>query len=245
MAVNLETSNHKSKLDRQIKLPRVTSKEFAEFYGAMIGDGCIYGTMAAFCITCNGVSDEWYVTEYLKNLCFSLFNVQPRIYYAKKEKVVRLIINSVTITRFLVKFGFPQGRKKNVNLEIPKEFFSNNQLLTACLRGMIDTDGGIYPHPHTRIMLDFTSIIPSLVMSVHEAFQKLDLQHGITTNRVQFYGREKLAKYFSVVGSSNPRNITKYLRFIRTGITPSAIETERLLKGRIEKLPVPYHGPVV
>ncbi len=228
-----------------IKMPATNSEKFAEFYGAMIGDGCIYGNMAAFCITCNGVQDEWYLTEYLKALCGSLFNVQPKIYYAKKEKVVRLIINSVEITRFLVKFGFPRGKKKNVKLEIPKEFFSDNRLLSACLRGMIDTDGGIYPHPHTKIMLDFTSIIPSLVVSVHKALQKLDLPHGTSINRVQFYGREKLTKYFSVVGSSNPRNMTKYLRFIRTGATPSAIETERLLKHYDTRINVPYHGPVV
>lgn len=232
-------------LERKIKLPAVASEEFAEFYGALIGDGCIYGNMAAFCITCNGILDEWHVTNYLNQLCYSLFNVQPKIYYAKKEQVVRLIINSVEITRFLTKFGYPKGRKKNVELKIPEEFFSDNELLSACLRGMIDTDGGVYSHPHTKIMLDFTSVIPSVLSSVHNALNQLGLQHGITRNRMQFYGRDKLSNYFSVVGSSNPRNIIRYVHFLRNGTTPLAVETESLLKEQTEKLPVPYHGPVV
>ncbi len=243
MNIPAETFAHKT--ERQIKIPSIYSEKFAEFYGAMIGDGCIYGTMAAFCITCNGVLDEWYVTRYLKNLCFSLFNVQPRIYYAKKEQVVRLIINSVEITRFMVKFGYPRGRKKNVDLEIPKEFFSDKKLLSACLRGMIDTDGGIYPHPHTKIMLDFTSVIPSVIASVSKALDMLGLRYGTSKNRMQFYGRDKLAAYFSVVGSSNPRNIIRYLQFIRNGVTPSAAETERILKQYEENLSIPYYGPVV
>ncbi|VVB81155.1 LAGLIDADG-like domain protein [uncultured archaeon] len=230
---------------RQIRIPETNSEDFAEFYGAMMGDGCIYGNMAAFCITCNGILDEWYLTQYLKKLCFSLFNIQPKIYYAKKEQVVRLIINSVKITRFLVKLGFPKGRKKDAKIRIPEAFFSDDKLLAACLRGLIDTDGGIYSHPHTKIMLDFTSVIPSLITSVHEAFSKLNLQHGISTNRIQFYSGTKLAKYFSRVGSSNPRNIIRYSQFIQTGITPSAIETERLLKHYDTRINVPYHGPVV
>ena len=237
--------NHESKQERQIKLPATNSENFAEFYGAMMGDGCIYGNMAAFCITCNGISDEWYLTQYLKKLCSSLFNVQPKIYYAKKEQVVRLIINSVKITHFLTEFGFPRGIKKNAEIRIPDIFFSDDKLLAACLRGLIDTDGGIYSHPHTKIMLDFTSIIPSLIMSVHEAFIKLNLQHGVSTNRIQFYSGNKLAKYFSCVGSSNPRNILRYLQYLKKGITPSAIETERLLKHNRSEIPVPYHGPVV
>lgn len=235
--------NHESK--RQIKLPIPASEKFAEFYGAMLGDGCVHGTMASFSITCNGVLDAWYVTTYLKKLCFSLFNIQPRIYYAKKEQVVRLIINSVQITRFLVKFGFPKGRKKNAELKIPSEFFSDDKLLAACLRGMVDTDGGIYAHPHTKIMLDFTSVIPSIIESVHQACDKLGLRHGISKNRMQFYGRDKLASYFSIVGSSNPRNIIRYSQFIRTGTTPSAAETESLLKHLHTDFKVPFHGPVV
>ncbi len=234
---------HKPK--RQIKLPSTTSEEFAEFYGAMIGDGCVYGDLVGFCITCNGVLDEWYVTNYLKNLCVSLFNIHPKIYYAKNEQVVRLVINSVEITRFLTELGFPKGRKKNVQMKIPDQFFTDDNLLTACLRGMIDTDGGVYHHPHTKIMLDFTSVIPSLIESVHKACDKLGIRHGLSTNRMQFYGRDKLASYFSIVGSSNPRNIVRYANFLRTGTTPSAAETERLLKEQTEKLSVPYHGPVV
>lgn len=233
-----------SKSKVQIKLPTKTSKEFAEFYGAMLGDGCLYKNMKSICITCNSCLDNWYVENYLAKLCFSLFGIRPKIYYSKKGKIIRLVVNNKKITKFFSKLGFPRGRKKQHRLTIPSNFFKDNKLLAACLRGLVDTDGGIYAHPHTKIMLDATSLIPSLLMAIHNALNQIKIEHGITRNRVQIYGSKKINCYLTVIGCSNPRNLIKLLHFSQTGRVPSTTETERLLKYN-KKFDVPYHGPVV
>lgn len=240
-----QKTGQKSKFEPIVKLPLLKDKKFAEFYGVMLGDGCIYSTGASFCITCNSSSDKDYVEDYLSRLCYALFHIHPKMYYAKNEKAIRLVVNSVKISKFLIENGFPIGKKKKSKIRIPDLFFKNPQLATALLRGLIDTDGGVHPHPHTKIMMAYCSIIPELLQVVNDLLNSFEIKASISGNKLQIYGRDKLARYFSIVGSSNPRNIIRYMNFLQTGITPSAIETERLLKEQMEKIPVPYHGPVV
>lgn len=235
----------KSKFDNLVTLPDLSSSEFAEFYGAMLGDGCIYTNMNSICITCNGVLDRWYVESFLRKLCAKLFNITPKVYYTKNEKTIRLIVNCRNISKFFVGLGFPKGKKKAEKIGIPKFILEDNSLIIACLRGLADTDGGIYPHPNSRIMLDVTSKIPSLLNSLHEAAKKIGLKPGITKDRIQLYGEKQLKNYFSLIGSSNPRNMLKYQIFLKTNSVPKTAEIENLLKEHNSKWSVPYHGLVI
>ena len=46
------------------------------------------------------------------------------------------------IVKFKQNLGLPLGKK--FELEIPKEFIDKKELLTACIRGIFDTDGCLY-----------------------------------------------------------------------------------------------------
>lgn len=227
------------------RLPSPNTVAFAEFYGAMLGDGCVYGNQRSICITSNAVQDKWYVAQYLASLCYDLFALRPRIYFSRREKAVRLVLNGRKIAEFFLQQGFPAGKKNTRLLEIPKPFFNDKNLLAACLRGFVDTDGGVHPHPHTKIMLGVTSNSSSLIASLHQAFQVLGVPIGKSRNCLQMYGRDKLARFFSIIGSSNPRNIIRYDQFLHQNVVPSAQETERLLTNPKLQFFVPYTGLVV
>jgi len=210
----------KSKYESQLKLPSLSSNEFAEFYGAMIGDGCVYKNMNSICITCNGIKDRDYITNRLNNLCKSLFNIEPKMYQRKEDNTIRLVLNNRKTARFFKNQGFPCG-KKYKNLRIPKQFFNDKMLLASCLRGIFDTDGGVFAHPHTKIMMEIRTYSKTLVKSIKIAFKKLNLTVS-KSQRIQLYGINKVKNFFDVVGSNNPRNIIKYQTITKEN-TPNSV----------------------
>ena len=212
------------------QLPDPTSEDFAEFWGVMLGDGCVYKNQESFCITCSSVQDEQYVLCHLVPLCERLFGLTPKIYFAKNENTIRLVLNNRKIARFLVKNGFPSGKKCDSKLPIPRHFFEKATLLSSCLRGLFDTDGGVFRHPHTGIMLDFTVTHPYLYAQIKRALTIFQIGFGASKNRFQAYGREKAQRFFANIGSSNSRNIVRYMHFLRTGQALTANETGILLK---------------
>ena len=222
-------SNGNFTTTHNLSLPAVHSEAFAEFYGALMGDGCIYYNEKSLCITCNLRTDRQYVEKWLVPMCKSLFNIEPRIYLVPKEGVIRLIINCIQLTSFLTNIGFPKG-KKNGKLFIPDMFFRNKRQLAACIRGLFDTDGCISAHPHTRIMVDICSADPELLNSIHRALRILGIKFGMSPTKVQCYNKGEIRRFFSVVGSSNPKNIIKYHHFITTGKVPLAADAETLLR---------------
>ncbi len=229
-------------IQRQIKYPKITTEDFAEFYGALMGDGCIYQSGNTICISGNSKLDVQYM-YYLAKIANSLFGVFPHIYFSKNENAIRLIINNTELCKFFVKQGFPKGKKKNGTLCIPPCFFQKNSLLRACIRGLTDTDGGIYHHPHTKIMLDFTSTSPTLLDDYNKGLFQLGIYAGKTTNRLQIYGK-KVNSYLKTVGSSNFRNALKYSHYLERGKVPSSREIEILLKTP-PNIAIPYYEPVV
>ncbi|MBT7496879.1 hypothetical protein HN662_00950 [Candidatus Woesearchaeota archaeon] len=211
----------------KIKIPLSGSKNLAELFGAMLGDGCIYSNGQSLVIAGNYKLDVDYI-NYLKRLFLDLFAVQPKIY--NKSGSLRLIVNNKRICDFFEQMGFNKGRKKDSNIKIPSIFFDDGRLLILCLRGLFDTDGGVYSHPNCGIMLDITSKIPSLLNSIKIAFNQLNFEVGLTTNRIQLFGFKKVNAFFTFIGSSNPRNFIKLQNFKSKSYVPSTKQMERLLK---------------
>lgn len=219
------------------------SLEFAELYGALLGDGCVYSNFNSFCITGNADLDEEYI-RYLSDLCNSVFDIDPKIRFQREETVVRLTLNSRKIARFLVDTGFPLGKKKNKNFSPPEDLTANKELLASCVRGLFDTDGGIYSHPNTGIMLDITAKNESLLRFLNAASDRLDLPLNLTTGRVQLYGESKVEEFLKNIGSSNSRNIKRYLYYKENGNLPP-VTSETLLRSRSQDFDVPYFGFMV
>lgn len=217
--------------------------EFAELYGALLGDGCVYSNFNSFCITGNADLDEEYI-GYLSDLCNSVFNIDPKIHFQSEETVVRLTLNSRKIARFLIDTGFPLGKKKNKDFSPPENLFENKKFLSACVRGLFDTDGGIYSHPNSGIMLDITAKNSSLLGFLEKASESLDLPLNRTNGRLQLYGEYKVDRFLEEIGSSNSRNIKRYLYYKKNENLPP-VTSETLLRSRSQDFDVPYFGFMV
>ncbi len=238
---------NKSRIEHKIKLPDINSKNFAEFYGIMLGDGCIYSNLSGLCITCNRTTDESYLKDYVAKLAYSLFNIKPKIYISKRYNAIRCVLYSKKISKFLINLGFPRGKKISGNLKIPNKFFNNKELISSCIRGLADTDGTICRHPHTKVMISISVLSKSLLKSLINAFDSLNIQAGHYNKGINIYGKEKAHIYFKTVGSSNIKHISKFKEFITSGRMWDRFETETFLSNinSLKSINLPYYGPVV
>jgi len=237
----------KSKFEDKVKFPELDNICFAEFYGSLLGDGCIYSNLTGLCISGHSVLDRNYLEYYVSKNIIKLFNIKPKIYYSPQGKIIRCVLYNKKVSKFLIKSGFPKGNKKKNCPKIPDRFFKNKELLKACIRGINDTDGSVYPQTNSKIILDISIHSQSLIQSTLKAFQQLGLPVNYTKNRIYLCGKKPVTSFFEIIGSSNQKHIAKYHYFLKTGTVPLSSEIEKLLKQnkvlRIEKLP--YHGPVV
>lgn len=221
---------------------RITaSSAFAELYGAMLGDGCIYTYGNSLCIVGNAKLDSHYVSSYLASLFEELFNITPHIY--RDSSKIRLVVNNNECIEKLVSIGYVRGRKKDKSVEIPQFIFNDEDLLKSCIRGLFDTDGGVYSHPHTGIMMDITCKHAMLLSSLHKALRCLNIQGGLLNTGFVCYA-QKAVTFLNAIGSSNLRNVGRYLSYIRDGRVPEANNPNLALINEFE-ITLPFKGPVV
>jgi len=237
----------RSRVKKEIEIKHLEdSGDFAELYGILLGDGCIYSNLTGFCISGNSVLDKHYLESYVSDLIFRLFNLRPKIYYSKEAKSVRCVLYSKAIARLLVRRGFPKGYKKINKVKIPNRLFKKKSLIRACIRGINDTDGSIYHQKNSKIILDICIKTKSLLDSTIRAFMEINFPINYTHNRIYLCGQKSISKFIEEIGSSNLRNIKKYERFLKTGKVPTSLETETFLrKEKTSEIKLPYYGPVV
>lgn len=209
-----------------IKFPKVNSEQFAEFYGILLGDGCIYTNMNCFCITGDKILEKNYYEIYLNSLIKYLFGVNPAFTRTKNQRVIRCYLYSKKITSFLRDFGFPPGIKQNI--EIPSSFFKNKRLLIKCLRGFFDTDGSLSRHPHSKIMIHLSITQEKLKDSIAKALTLLKIPFSRSKKAIFLYSKNAI-NFMNKIGSSNTKNIYKYEQFLKNGKVPSSKETESFL----------------
>ncbi len=125
------------------------SEGLAEFYGAMIGDGCLS--------ICNSRSrkkpihivlltghthDEPYYRNVIRPIFYKEFGINGYLCFRKPYNMTYFRTDSRRILYFMNQLGFPIGLKGNI--KIPDLIMSDDRLSLACIRGVFDTDGSIY-----------------------------------------------------------------------------------------------------
>ncbi len=196
---------------KPVTLPR-NSAIFAEFFGIMMGDGGINNPWQAN-ITLNSEADADYVL-YVTLLCNELFNALPRVKKRDESRAILISLASTTVVDFLVKKGLPRGNKLKSGLRIPFWIMRNKRYKIACVRGLMDTDGGLYIHKHcvlgksySNITLCFSSSSPMLIEQVAYIFVELGILPHINKagKNIYLYSEKAIAKYLKIFGTSNTR----------------------------------------
>jgi len=215
---------------KEISIPDKNSEELAEFYGIMLGDGCLFSDLKGLSITADRILEQDYFTKYLYNLIHNLFNLYPKFYLSKDSRAIRCILYSKNAVEYLSNLGFPIGFKKD--LHIPNFISQNRACLIKCLRGLMDTDGCLSSHPHSKIMIHLSITSKTLRRGVADALTALQIKPGVFNKGIMLYSKNAI-KFCDTIGFSNKKNILKYRLFLKEGKVPKSKQVESFI--RLEK----------
>lgn len=214
---------------KKIKMPRDSIK-LAEFFGIMLGDGnshrtCFYKSRknkrGTYSIKIVGDSryDRDYLINYVKPLIKELFEIEVKqgLFKPKKEEfksknAMFLVAYGTELITFLEKKGFKPGNKIKNKLEIPKWIKKNSKFLAVCLRGLYDTDGGIYKlnnqNTHQAVFTNFNKI---LLKDVRDSLIKLRIYPSRITkgNKIYITKKSELKKFLKQIGFRNLKHFNK------------------------------------
>lgn len=195
------------------KLPISFSVDLAEYVGIMLGDGGI--THAQASITLNSNADLKY-SYFVANLGKKLFREKPKLYMRKDCNALILYYSGSLFIEYLTRIGLKIGNKVRQQVDVPDWIKSNSSYRIACIRGLMDTDGGVFFHrykingkEYVYRKICFTNRSIPLLIFVKETLGELGftpkLINNVVNKQVWLYNNTEVADYLKKVGTSNTR----------------------------------------
>lgn len=199
---------------KKIKRPR-KSPALAEFIGIMLGDGGIRNDYQ-ISVSFNSKKDLKYA-NYIEELITRLFSISSTIMFREKYGSGDVVVSSRNLIEFLESQGFKKGNKIANKLNIPEWIWNKNEYKKKCLRGLMDTDGCIYSHKYKvngknyhYKKIAFTNYSQPALKSIEKLLVSIGFNPKVYNNRVHIYNHNDVKKYFRIIGTSNPRYISRF-----------------------------------
>ncbi len=198
---------------KEIKQPPF-SPLLAEFVGVLIGDG---GVRNGFQVTISfdQSKDQEYV-QWLRRAIKSLFGLNSSLLLRKNNLGGDIVISSVKLVRFLEKIaGLRPGNKLRNGLDLPAWIWTRRSYQIACLRGLMDTDGGPFIHRYqvngkwyAYPKICFCSMSEALRSSVCRLFLDLGFHARLAKSNLIFIDRvDEVKRFYKIVGSRHKRHL--------------------------------------
>ncbi|MCL5970197.1 MAG: helix-turn-helix domain-containing protein, partial [Patescibacteria group bacterium] len=131
---------------KEFKLKAKYSTNFAEAVGIILGDGGISNYQVT--ITVSSIVDREYA-KFICSLFEETFGERPTWTEHRGENTICLRISGIGLVEELENFGLLRGDKVRNQVDFPKWIWQNLEFQKACVRGLMDTDGGCFFHKHT------------------------------------------------------------------------------------------------
>lgn len=202
-------------IPRDFIFPNHHNHHLAEFIGILLGDGGIQKLHLS--ITLNTVADSDYI-KYVGKLINELFQYFPTISSRYPVKATVLLISGVNFISELLKLGMKVGDKVKQQVDVPIWIKNDINLSSWCLRGMMDTDGGVFRNTYTVngksyscLKICFSNLSQPLRHFAYKVLSSHNLSPSyVGNNQVWIASEKNVYKYMEIIGSSNKRLLRKF-----------------------------------
>jgi len=197
------------------------TKDLAEVFGIMLGDGSIYFNkkhkINQTVISGHLENNYEYMVNYVKPLFEKVFSREFKIRENKKMNEIQVYNQTKDVVFTLNNLGFPSGNKIKNNVGIPRWIFRSKEFLRMCIKGLIDTDGSVSSitgRNYTYIW--FKSRIPKLRNDFTLAMNILgykiaEWSSGKNRTPQTFIGNKRLIyKYYKEIGFNNIWHLKRF-----------------------------------
>lgn len=199
-------------------LPKNYSEELAEFVGILLGDGSVQKSQLQ--ITLNSKKDEKY-SRYVSNLGRALFGEFPKLTLKKRQNAINLFYNGEFLINYLIGIGLFVGNKVKLQVDVPDWIKFSKKYRIVCLRGLMDTDGGVFIHKYKingklykYRKICFSNRSLPLLYFVRDVLKELGftpkIRMKVANEKVWLYNEQEVDKYREKVGSHNERLLRQY-----------------------------------
>ena len=212
------------------KFPNKITEELAEETGWHIGDGSMNyykngkKMMGLYQLRGHIEDDKRHYIERIKPFFKRLYGIDISLREMPSTRVFGFQIWNDKLVKFKQSLGLPLGKK--FELEIPKQFLSDKELIVACIRGIFDTDGCLYLEKKNGKLyprIEIATISSLLGEQLNSLLLGLGLRSTVYTmktygNRIMPYkvsirGEEMLHKFIQIINPQNPKHLAKYNLF--------------------------------
>jgi len=198
--------------------PTGYSNQLAEFVGILLGDGHI--GKGQWSITLNDTADKKYA-EYVVELISKLFSFSPSILHRENIHVLVIYGGGLQSIAYMEKIGLRVGNKVKQQIDVPLWIKQNKQYSKECLRGLMETDGGIFLHKYTvnkkkysYRKLCFSNRSIPLLQFVYNTLVSLGLTpkliDKVENKKVWLYNQTEVKQYIQKIGVHNPRMLVNF-----------------------------------
>ena len=194
-------------------VPENFSEDLAEYVGIMLGDGGI--TSSQCTITLNSYADRDYIS-FVSDFSYKFFGEKPKMFKKKDCNAITLYYNGSALVRYLCSIGLKVGNKVKQQVDVPDWIKISRPYRIACLRGLMDTDGGVFTHKYAvngkqyrYKKICFSNRSMPLLLFVMKTLGELSFNPKIIdkveNKKVWLYNESEVNRYLSTVGSHNLR----------------------------------------
>lgn len=205
---------------KKIKQPR-NSAELAELVGIILGDGGINSDYQII-VTLHRENDRKYA-KFVYQLAKKLFNVEPAVYtrrFSTRSMVREVVLNSASIVVFLLSKELLRGNKVKNQVDVPQWIKESKNFSMHCLRGLIDTDGGVFYHRHSHsgynffnISLKFSNRSKPPLKFVCDTLVTLGFTPKIDSREVSLYKENEIFRYAKRIKFHNLYHYNRVQKF--------------------------------
>lgn len=195
-------------------------ENLAEFFGIMFGDGKLtidgHKTGYRVQIWLDAKTEQEY-SEYVRDLCIKLFNVEPAVCLEHNSSVICVRFHAKQTILALHRLGIPLNHEGE--MIVPGWIITNAPFSAAFLRGLFDTDGGVvfqrdrgYVYRLIKITmknLNFAETVKNMLLKL--GFHPYICKHGGMYSGYEVVLRKLLDQQLwkNNIGTSNQKNLEK------------------------------------
>jgi intein/homing endonuclease len=216
-----------------IALPNQITLELAEETGWHIGDGSMNYYMnkgklkGIYQLRGHLEDDRMHYEKRIKPFFDELYGVKLGLREMPSTRVFGFQFWSSKLVKFKEKLGLPLGKKLEVF--IPEIFLKNDELKRAVIRGIFDTDGGIYLERknnglYPKVYISTISFkLANQIKKILEEFNFIPTLHSqhYRKNRQKLYvvslrGIKMFNRFMLEISPKNPKHENKYELFLNS-----------------------------
>ncbi len=217
----------------KVKIPELNDELLAYETGVHLGDGSLQIIPGGTHLTryYGNREEDWiFVSEILPRILKELFNKTVSANKYPDKCCLSVCSKAVATFKHNV-LGLPNGNKMQLQ-SLPSFVKKNKQLLTSCLRGLADTDFGLYFHnngyPGLICAMSNKGLINDIFVALQELGFTVKIRFDVERIRngkvniehvIKLYGKKNLEKWVHIIGFWNPKHMTKYLVWKKLGFS--------------------------